>query len=192
MEAYLPLWAFIAFMVGTPGPANMLMMAAGASHGFRKLLPFLLGLLIGKMAMNIGIAFGFGTFLDDSPGVSRALAYVSAGLMVFLALRGWNPGKDGSGDTGAPGLSVGILVHPLNPKAWAMTTLAFTGFSGGFETGFERYALIPLSFLVVQLVFHSLWGMTGALMRQRLSENPALHRGLILFTIAVIAWALFL
>lgn len=191
MESYLPLWGFIVLMVATPGPANMLLMAAGASVGFARLLPFLLGLLLGKLAMNIAISLGFGTVLVDQPAVSTALAYASAGLMVFLVFRGWTPAADGGGETRTFSLPVGMIVHPLNPKAWTMTTLAFTQFSGGFETGFERFALIPLSFLAVQLVFHSLWGIAGVTLRRRLSQNLALHRALILLTVAVIVWALF-
>ena len=191
METYLPLWGFIVLMVATPGPANMLLMAAGASRGFLELLPFLLGLVLGKLAMNVAISLGFGTFLLGQPTVSSALAYASAALMAYLLLKSWTPGKgDGPGILSF-GFTVGLVVHPLSPKAWTMTTLAYTQFSGGFGTGFEKYALIPLSFLAVQAVFHTLWCMAGALMKRRLSENLALHRGLILLTAAVIAWALF-
>ena len=190
MEAYLPLWGFIVLMVSTPGPANMVLMAAGASHGFLKLVPFQLGVLLGKLAMNVAIALGFGTFLIGNPMVSSALAYASAGLFAFLVLRGWTPKEADAKDAGNYGFTLGLIVHPLNPKAWTMTTLAFTQFSGPFETAFELYALIPLSFLAVQVVFHSLWCMAGVLMRKRLSENLALHRGLILLTLAVIVWAL--
>ena len=190
MEAYLPLWGFIILMVSTPGPANMVLMAAGASHGFVRLIPFQLGILLGKLAMNVSIALGFGAFLLGNPAVSDMLAYVSAALFSFLVLRGWTPRKDDRGGAGNYGFALGLAVHPLNPKAWTMTTLAFTQFSIGFESVFERYALIPLSFLAVQVVFHSLWCVAGVLMRKRLSENLALHRGLILLTLAVIVWAL--
>ena len=39
MDAYLALWAFIVAMVATPGPANMLLMTAGAQQGYVRTLP---------------------------------------------------------------------------------------------------------------------------------------------------------
>ena len=190
MEAYLPLWGFIVLMVSTPGPANMVLMASGAAQGLRRSVPFIAGVTLGKLAMNAAISLGFGTFLLGHPAVSDALAYASAGLFAFLVLRGWTPAEEGRGGAGSYGFGFGLAVHPLNPKAWTMTTLAYTQFSGGFGTGFERYALIPLSFLAVQVVFHTVWCLAGALMRKRLSGNLALHRGLVVLTLAVIAWAL--
>jgi len=191
MEAYLPIWGFIVLMVGTPGPANMLLMSAGASHGYLKLWPFLLGLVIGKLAMNIAISFGLATFLLNQPSAANFLAYISAGLMIFLALKGWTPKKNAENSAKTFGVLMGIIVHPLSPKTWMMCTLAYTQFSGRFETAFEKYALIPLSFLFAQFFFHSIWCLSGALMKKRLSENLLLHRTLILLTVAVIMWALF-
>ena len=40
MDTYLALWAFIVAMVATPGPANMLLMTAGARQGYFQTLPF--------------------------------------------------------------------------------------------------------------------------------------------------------
>ncbi|MEG9862228.1 MAG: LysE family transporter [Parvularculales bacterium] len=178
-------------MVGTPGPANMLMMSAAVRHGYLKLLPFLLGLIIGKFAINISISFGLATFLFSHPHASSIFAYISAGVMTYLVLKGWTPKGDSAAGDKAFGILTGVIVHPLNPKAWVMCTLAYTQFSGGFETGFERYALIPISFIFVQLTFHSLWGLAGALLKKQLSENLLMHRALILLTLAVILWALF-
>lgn len=39
---------FAVSVVGTPGPANMVLMAAGAKYGFRSALPFVLGVCLGK------------------------------------------------------------------------------------------------------------------------------------------------
>ena len=43
MDTYLALWAFIAAMVATPGPANMLLMTAERSKAILKPFPSYLG-----------------------------------------------------------------------------------------------------------------------------------------------------
>ncbi len=59
MTNYFPLWGFIILMVSTPGPANLLLMSAGAQRGFQRTLPFLSGLVMGKLALNVAMALGF-------------------------------------------------------------------------------------------------------------------------------------
>ena len=191
MYTYIYLWTFIILMVGTPGPANMLLMTAGATHGFVKLIPFLIGLVLGKLAMNLAVALGLVGLIDAYPDISRLLAFISAGFMAYLALRAWTPQNTNAQNTKTYGLWLGLMVHPLSPKSWMMVTLALTQFSGDFSTPFEKYALIPLSFVILQSVFHSLWCLDGALLHRRLSQNLWLHRGLILLTLIVILWALF-
>ena len=39
---------FAASQVGTPGPANMALLATGARYGFRAALPFVAGVALGK------------------------------------------------------------------------------------------------------------------------------------------------
>ena len=47
MAAYFALLGFIAFMVGTPGPANLLAMLAGVRQGLRGCIGFISGLVFG-------------------------------------------------------------------------------------------------------------------------------------------------
>jgi len=53
MTAYLALLGFIAFMVGTPGPANFVVMLAGVTQGVRGCAGFISGLIVGKMCLNL-------------------------------------------------------------------------------------------------------------------------------------------
>tara|TARA_Y100000991_G_C21836014_1_gene290231 strand:- start:294 stop:665 length:372 start_codon:yes stop_codon:yes gene_type:complete len=65
----------------------------------------------------------------------------------------------------------GLVVHPLNPKAWLMVTLAFTAFqSQGVSV--ETIPNIAMIFLLIQLIFHSAWFWFGSLIRKaNLSEK---------------------
>ena len=155
ITAYFGLWAFIILMVGTPGPANMLAMSAGAAYGLRANIPFMAGLVIGKLGVNILIAFGLGAVIIAVPLAAKIFAFASAGYLCYLALRGWNIGTQGAAPVKALGFTSGVIVHPLNPKAWLMASLAYSQFIVGFEGVFERYGLAPLSFLAAQLIFHT-------------------------------------
>ena len=190
MEQYLPLWAFIVLMVVTPGPANLLMMSAGAQHGFRDCVPFGLGLISGKFLLNLAMVIGLGTLLTLYPLLGSVLAYFSALYMSWLALRGWNARPERANSQIKPSFYEGLLVHPLNPKAWMMTTLAFSQFGAGFEQPWQRYILIPLSFAVAQSILHSGWCVAGSALSASLGSSLALNRSLIVITLATVLWAL--
>ena len=190
LSAYGAFWLFVILMVGTPGPANMLVMSAGAQYGFRAMLPFQAGLVSGKILLNIGVSFGLATFLAHYQNAHFFLALISASYMGYLALRGWNTVPDQDDDRPIMGFRAGLFVHPLNPKAWVMTSLAYSQFAVNFEGVFVQYALVPLSFAVAQIIFHSLWCLAGAILGKRLHHSQKLNRSLILLTLAVVIWAL--
>ena len=77
-------------MVGTPGPANLLIMSAGAQHGYLDCVPFGLGLITGKLLLNLAMVIGLGALLVLHPLLGNVFAYLSALYMSWLALRGWN------------------------------------------------------------------------------------------------------
>ena len=47
-------------MVATPGPANLLMMIGGAQKGVASCIGFILGLVCGKVFLNLVFGLGFG------------------------------------------------------------------------------------------------------------------------------------
>jgi len=190
MTSYFPLWGFIILMVSTPGPANLLLMSAGAQWGYRRSLPFLSGLVAGKLVLNVAMALGFMAVLLNSPRVLTTLSWVSAGYMAYLALRQWTPAEENGEPSNSLGFLQGLVVHPLSPKTWMMTTLAFSQFAPTFPTEIERLAVVPLSFLFFQILFHSIWCLAGAALGRIIARSLWVHRRLVLLTLAVIAWVL--
>ena len=185
----LPLWVFIALMVATPGPANMLLMTAGAQQGYVRTLPFIAGLIVGKLGLNLLMALGLSGFLLDNPMLKQVFAVMAGSYMAYLTLRTWPPSSGGDSEQRFAFVA-GLIVHPLNPKAWVMTTLAVTQFGGDFTTLSERLTVIPLSFIVIQIFAASFWCGAGVLLNRAFGQNLLLHRGLIMLTLAVIIWAL--
>ncbi|MEL0286640.1 MAG: LysE family transporter, partial [Paracoccaceae bacterium] len=119
--AVLSFTAFAFSQVGTPGPANMAMMATGARYGFWAALPFVGGVLLGKQLIIWPIGFGLMELAAQIPVVFLLLKYISATYIIWLAWRVANMrlSTDRS-DIAVPGFIAGLWVHPLNPKAWAM------------------------------------------------------------------------
>ena len=180
-------------MVGTPGPANLIVMLAGVRQGLSQCIGFILGLIVGKIALNLVIGFGFGIVLAEAPVWQMLLSYVSAGYMVWLALKSW-PASDADTNSAEPAqdhfrFRNGLFVHPLNPKAWVMCVLAWGKFAPALGDFPAQLLVVILTFAICQLCLHSLWCWLGTVMGRSLRDNVRLTRAIIISTviIAVIA-----
>ena len=196
MTAYLALLGFIAFMVGTPGPANLVAMIAGVTQGVWGCAGFISGLIVGKIGLNLFIGFGFGVVLAADPVLQTAFTYASATYMIWLAVRSWprsvNPAKQRHyGPAKKFQFRDGVIVHPLNPKAWVMVVMAWGHFAPALGDFRLQFFVVTLSFAFCQLVSHSLWCALGAYLGRSFSDSLLLARSLILLTILVVLAALF-
>ena len=136
---------FSLSQVGTPGPANMALLATGARYGFRAALPFVAGVAFGKQLIIWPIGFGLMGLASTVPWLLILLKYVSAGYIFWLAWRVAHMRlTPGAADGQAPGFMSGLAVHPLNPKAWAMIVTGFTSFVAPGTSPFLATAIIAL------------------------------------------------
>ena len=153
---------FAASMIGTPGPANMVVMASGARFGFRASMPFLGGVILGKQLIIWPIGLGVLTILSSDSLAFQALRWLSVLYIVWLAWRiaGTRISVQDPQDT-APPFVAGLIVHPLNPKAWALIVGALTNFTVAGATPLAATTAAAITFLVLQIGLQSMWTMAG-------------------------------
>lgn len=193
--AVAPLIIFAASQIGTPGPANMALMATGARFGFRAALPFVAGVALGKQLIIWPIGFGLMALSAHVPWLFAALKYISAAYIIWLAWKVANlrlgQGKDTSQ---APGFVSGLIVHPLNPKAWAMIFGGFTAFVGPQTPALVATAHIAAVLLACQIVLHPIWTLAGDGIARTVAGTPGepyLMWTLAALTVASVLFALF-
>ena len=165
---------FAASQVGTPGPANMALLATGARYGFRAALPFVAGVALGKQFVIWPVGYGLMELAARAPWVFETLKWVSAAYILWLAWKVANL-RLGPSDAAAkaPGFAAGLIVHPLNPKAWAMIVAGFTGFVSPGTDPVVATATIAGVLLATQLVLHPLWTLAGDRIARTLAGTPA-------------------
>ena len=64
---------FAVSQVGTPGPANMALLATGARFGLRAALPFVAGVVFGKQLVIWPVGFGLMQLAAHAPWVFETL-----------------------------------------------------------------------------------------------------------------------
>jgi threonine/homoserine/homoserine lactone efflux protein len=164
---------FAAAMVGTPGPANMVLMSAGARFGFRRALPFVAGVLLGKQLIIWPIGFGLMELAGRVPLVFDLLKWVSVAYIFWLAWRIAGTRISTTTQAKVPGFLAGLIVHPLNPKAWAMVTVGFTSFVAEGTPTFTATLVIALSLMSIQMLSHPLWTLGGQAIASRMAGRKS-------------------
>lgn len=186
---------FAASQVGTPGPANMALMATGARYGLRAAWPFVAGVALGKQLIIWPMGLGLMELATSYPAVFSALKYISAAYILWLAWKVANLRLNTTdAQDRAPGFFAGLIVHPLNPKAWAMITAGFTNFVAPGTPPLEATAIIALCLLTCQIVLHPVWTSAGAFIAARAAGTGAertLMRILAALTVASVLFVLF-
>lgn len=164
---------FAASQVGTPGPANMAMMATGARFGFCAALPFVAGVLLGKQLIIWPIGFGLMQLAQQVPLLFTLLKFASAAYIIWLAWRIANLRLTlGRAQGKAPGFRAGLLIHPLNPKAWAMIVTGFTSFVEPNTGALLATATIAATLFSVQLICHPIWTFFGDRIAKTIIGTP--------------------
>lgn len=172
----IELISFILFagaMVGTPGPANMVILAASARFGFKRALPFIAGVVLGMQFVIWPMGLGLMALYAEFPMVFEGLKWASVAYIFWLSYKILGARLTASKVARPPRFMSGLVVHPLNPKAWAMTIAGFTNFVQPGTPPLMAALAIALCFFVIQSVLQPLWGLAGQVIAARLAGKPA-------------------
>lgn len=196
LDQLLLMILFVAALVGTPGPANISLMAIGGAVGVWRGLPFLIGTLAGFQAIFIANAFGLMALAASAPTLWTVLRIACVAYICYLA---WtivrsDPAMPKGEAADAPSFWRGAVVHPLNPKAYAMQAAGLANFAAP-----ERFALDAASlaavFVLVGGPLNFAWLAGGALLARAAGDGArlkALQIALALLMVASVVASLWL
>src|SRR6185312_11781662 len=87
MQWLIGLIGFSLVSAGTPGPNNVLLWASGATFGFRRTMPHILGTALGIGAMTLAVAAGVGLIVTSLPALTILMKLVGSAYLLVLAYR---------------------------------------------------------------------------------------------------------
>lgn len=147
----------------TPGPGVLTLAGVGSAYGYRLGFRYFLGLLIGQNMVAVAVATGLAAVLITAPVIRNILLALSVIYMLFLAYKIAFSGTKIAfiGTTKAPKIRDGIMLQAINPKAYAINTGFFTGFSIWPDSLTTE---ITFKFIVLNIIWlgiHILWLAIG-------------------------------
>lgn len=148
----------IVLMLSTPGPGVLTTAGVGAGFGWAAGLRFLIGLFLGTNLVGIMVISGLVTLVP--PTVETVLLIASCAYFGWLALKialaGAKVGFIASEQ--APSLWNGITLQLINPKAYVVNTLLFSGYhfwDGGMDEILVKFVIINAVWIPVHLIWLS-------------------------------------
>lgn len=152
----LPALFGIAFAATwTPGPNNAMLANSGATFGFRRTVPHVLGVALGFPLMIFAVALGLGQLFQTSALLREVLRWGGAAMLLYIAWRAATAARPGAGRTGGRPFSFveAAGFQWVNPKAWVMAV----GVAAQFVDG-----RAPLADAAICAAVFSLSGLTSA------------------------------
>ena len=182
----LALFAFVSSV--TPGPNNVMLTSSGATFGYRRSLPHMLGITLGAALMVLCVGLGLGAVFERAPVLYTALKYLGALYLLYLA---WRIARSGQVERGV------ARVRPLtfleaaafqwvNPKAWIMSVGIVAAYTP--QHGFLVNLFIAAGVLMlVNFPAISVWTLFGSALARVLRSPAAIARFNLLMAVLLVA-----
>jgi len=172
------LFAFSLFTLAgaiTPGPNNTISTLSGATFGFRKTLPQMLGVTVGYPLMLAALGLGLGEVFKVVPWLHNAMRYVGAAFLLYLAWKLVRANAPQSAGTARPvGFFEALFFQWLNPKAWSIALGAIAAFTTpGLATNAFLWEVAIFTFVSAIITFPSLvlWCLFGVAISAMLKDE---------------------
>jgi len=178
----LPTITFILISTFSPGPSNIASAAMGVLHGYRKTIPFLLGMVIGFLLLMSACAWASTTVLQIFPAIQPVVKYIGAAYILYLAygmLRASYTFVTDEADREQVeplGFGKGFILQSLNPKLVVYGLALFSTFLAPLaEVPFPIALAVPL-LACVAFCATSTWALFGSLIKTQL-RHPWIQLG---------------
>jgi cysteine/O-acetylserine efflux protein len=193
----VPIVSALAFaLAGTfsPGPNNVMSGALGVTCGYRRTVPFILGITVGFGLVLLGSALASSALLTVVPSLEHALRWIGAAYICWLAAMTWvrREHLGASGDGSLPrihGFAGGFALQFVNVKSVLYGLMMYSTFLAGLSG--DLFALVVSALLLASLGFASTttWALGGMAIRRwlRTSRDRAIVAGLLALVLAYTA-----
>lgn len=194
MSLFLAWFGVMFPLVFSPGPANISFAATGSQAGFKRSLPFLVGIDFIYIIKTIIVGFGLGQIVQTYPVVMIIMQLVGAAYLIYLGFKFILASGVQSDLLSKPlGFKDGVILQLLNSKGWIMVFLMFSLFAAQAQSHFADYGIIILVgwLAILNISMHMVWIIMGDLLA-KISSNPSYRKTLDYFyaicLLGVAAW----
>lgn len=156
----------VFLLIITPGPGVLSTAGFGAAYGFKQSLRYVFGLFLGTNLVFLAVASGLIAVLLSIPSLRIFLLFVSTCYLFYLASKIALAGSNIAfiKAKAPPGITSGVLLQAINPKAYVVNTTFVSGFAF-YQSSFAIE--LTIKFFIINAIWiplHLLWLYAGTVL----------------------------
>lgn len=161
----------------TPGPNNLILMSQGLGFGFRKCIPYIIGVAVGFALLLSAAILGLGAIIAGFPNILKAVTLIGALWLSWLA---WGylkavfaaPAAVTSKQRARPlGFFESVAFQWVNPKGLIFALGAAAGYVGLHPNLWVRLIVIVVTFNVAGAIGNIAWAAAGGALSHFMSAG---------------------
>ena len=156
----------VFLLIITPGPGVLSTAGFGAAYGFKQSLRYVFGLFLGTNLVFLAVASGLIAVLLSIPSLRIFLLFVSTCYLFYLASKIALAGSNIAfiKAKAPPGITSGVLLQAINPKAYVVNTTFVSGFAF-YQSSFAIELIIKFFIInAIWIPLHLLWLYAGTVL----------------------------
>lgn len=157
----------------TPGPVNIIATSSGATFGFLRTIPHVLGATVSYTLIVYLVGTGLHQLLQNVPAFTETLRYLGSAFLLYMAYKiaTANSASNSSESSSIPPSFIeGALCQSLNPKAWLVSMSGVSVFVlSQSSTDFYLLAYCLISF-VLCFIGVATWAVAGHMIKNYLQR----------------------
>lgn len=191
-----PWYSFLTYAVitaATPGPNNIMSMSNAGRLGFRRALPFNLGIWVG-FTLVMALCTVFCTALSALiPAIRLPMLVLGAAYMLYLAWGTFRSSDVIQEDHAREGFRSGLLLQFINPKIYLYGIMSMEAYILPYYSGQPAVLLFfALLLAFIGFVFTLAWAVFGSVFRLLFSRHARVVNTIMALLLVCCAVSLFL
>ncbi len=191
-----PWYSFLTYAVitaATPGPNNIMSMSNAGRLGFRRALPFNLGIWVG-FTLVMALCTVFCTALSALiPAIRLPMLVLGAAYMLYLAWGTFRSSDVIQEDHAREGFRSGLLLQFINPKIYLYGIMSMEAYILPYYSGQPAVLLFfALLLAFIGFVFTLAWAAFGSVFRLLFSRHARVVNTIMALLLVYCAVSLFL
>ena len=191
-----PWYSFLTYAVitaATPGPNNIMSMSNAGRLGFRRALPFNLGIWVG-FTIVMALCTLFCTALSALiPAIRLPMLVLGAAYMLYLAWGTFRSSDVIQEDHAREGFRSGLLLQFINPKIYLYGIMSMEAYILPYYSGQPAVLLFfALLLAFIGFVFTLAWAAFGSVFRLLFSRHARVVNTIMALLLVYCAVSLFL
>ena len=182
---------FTLSTVSSPGPNNIMLLSSGLTFGFKRTIPYMLGIMLGFPFMVLLVGLGLGLVFEKFPFIFSILKIVGILYLFWMAFKiANNKGKLElkEGEESKPFTFLQSAAFQwVNPKAWVMAITAISIFVTSKDDSFIQVLIIALIYLLSSIFSTSAWTAGGVVLKKFVKDEKTVRILNIIMAILLVA-----